>query len=86
MEIDRDSMLLGTSLVNGSLNNSETRVTNNWLSIGKLTLDTKLQVIADRLALTIDGAARVIAARVACHLLQDQALVGTDHSGARVVR
>lgn len=40
-----------------------------------LTLHAKLQVIADRLTLTIDSAAGIIAARVACHLLEDQALV-----------
>lgn len=42
-------------------------------------------MIADRLSLAIDGAAGIIAARVACHLLQDQALVGTNYSCSRVV-
>lgn len=51
-----------------------------------LTLHSELQLIADRLALAINGTARIVAAGVSCHLLQDQALIGTDDAGARVVR
>lgn len=50
-----------------------------------LTLDPQCQLIADRFALAVDCAARVISGRVTVHLLQDQALVRADHPGGSVV-
>lgn len=50
-----------------------------------LTLDPQCQLIADRFALAVDCAARVISGRVTVHLLQHQALVRADHPGGSVV-
>lgn len=51
-----------------------------------LTFDTQRQLVADRFTFGIDGAARVITARVSGDLLQDETLIRSDDTCARIVR
>jgi len=52
---------------------------------GLLTFHPQWQLIADRLALVVDGTARIVPGIVLRNLLEYQALVRTDDPGGRVV-